>query len=121
MQTKPTSLDHRETLHLDAIEAELRRDDAYARDGHTARTLLRAPDLRIVLVAMRAGATMAEHHPDQTGSIQVLTGQVRLRFPDHVVEVAAGQLVLLEAGAAHDVEAVVESAFVLTLGWHARA
>jgi quercetin dioxygenase-like cupin family protein len=42
---------------------------------------------------------------------------VRLRLAEKVVELAAGRLLVIERGLRHDVEAVAESAFLLTLGW----
>ena len=108
---------HESIFDLAAVDTELRREAAYRRDGHTARTLLRRPDLRIVLVVMEAGARIAEHHADQTVSVHVLRGHVRLRLPDEVADLAAGRLLVIERGLKHDVEAVAVSAFLLTLGW----
>jgi quercetin dioxygenase-like cupin family protein len=109
--TQETSFD------LTAVDSELRQKDAYQRDGHTARTLTRKPDLRIVLVVMKAGARIAEHHADETASIHALSGHVRLCLPDETADLAAGRLLVLERGLKHDVEAVADSAFLLTLGW----
>jgi hypothetical protein len=36
---------------------EMRREDAYQREGHTGRTLVREEDLRIVLVASSCSAS----------------------------------------------------------------
>ena len=105
------------TFDLLALDSELRKNDAYLREGHTARTLVRKPDLRVVLVVMQAGARMAEHRADETASVHALSGHVRLRLSEKVVELAAGQLLVIERGLRHDVEAVAESAFLLTLGW----
>lgn len=121
MQPKPSASDQRITVDLGLSDAELRDEDAYSRDGHTARTLVRESDLRIVLIAMRKGASISEHHTDHTASIQVLTGHIRIRFADVVSELQAGQLFVLEAGAPHDVKAEVESSFLLTLGWRDKA
>jgi len=104
---------------LAAVDFELRKNDAYQREGHTARTLVRKPDLRIVLVVMKAGARIAEHRADETASIHALSGHVRLRLPDKTADLAGGRLLVLERGLKHDVEAVADSAFLLTLGWRA--
>ena len=106
-----------EITDLAAVDSELRKEDAYWRDGHTARTLVRKPDLRIVLIVMRAGARIAEHRADETAAVHALSGHVRLRLPDKVVDLAAGALLVIERALKHDVEAVAESAFLLTLGW----
>lgn len=104
---------------LAAIDSELRKGEAYMREGHTARTLTRKPDLRILLVVMKAGARIAEHRANETASVFALSGHVRLRLPDETADLAAGRLIALEPGLPHDVEAVVDSAFLLTLGWRA--
>jgi quercetin dioxygenase-like cupin family protein len=117
MQPKPSASDNRATIDLGHSDLELRREDAYGRDGHTARTLVREADLRIVHIAMRKGASISEHHTDHTASIHVLSGHVRVRFSGSVADVPAGHLFVFEAGAPHEVDADVDSSFLLTLGW----
>ena len=102
---------------LAALDAELRTEDAYQRDGHTARTQVREPDLRVVLIIMKAGARMASHRVDQTASVHALSGHVRLRLPDKVTDLAVGRLLMIQRDLEHDVEAVTDSALLLTLGW----
>lgn len=114
---RPESTHQGADFDLAAIADQMRGEDAYERDGHTARSLVREQDLRIVLVVMKAGARIAEHRASDTASIQGLSGHVRLRLPDRTAEVPAGRLIVLERSLRHDVEAVVESAFLLTLGW----
>lgn len=118
--TKPVATSEAAIFDIATIEAEMRREDAYVREGHTARTLVREPDLRIVLVVMKAGARMAEHRAKDTASIHALAGHVRLRLPETVADLPAGRLLVLERGLLHDVEAVEESSFLLTLGWEAK-
>jgi quercetin dioxygenase-like cupin family protein len=117
--SKPEPTHQGAIFDLAAIDAEMRREDAYARVGHTARTLVREEDLRIVLIVMKAGGRMAEHQASDTASIHALSGHVRLRLPEKTVDMPAGRLLVLERGLRHDVEAVAESAFLLTLGWQA--
>lgn len=115
--TKPESTKEGALFDLTEVERELRLDAAYARTGHTARTLVRKSDLRILLVAMKAGSRIAEHHANDTASIHALSGHVRLDVDGAIVELPAGRLLVLESGLRHDVEAVADSAFLLTLGW----
>ena len=118
--TKAEATSNGPIFDIAATELEMRREDAYVREGHTARTLVREPDLRILLVVMKAGARIAEHQAKDTASIHVLTGHVRLRLPEKVADLPAGRLLVLERALRHDVEAVEESAFLLTLGWEAK-
>lgn len=108
----------RESLFdLAALDAELRTEDAYQRDGHTARTLVREPDLRLVLIVMKAGGRMAKHRVDQTASVHALSGHARLHLPDGVADLSAGLLLVIDRDVEHDVEAVADSTLLLTFGW----
>lgn len=108
------------TFELAAVAHEMRCEGAYDREGHTARTLVREPDLRIVLMAMDAGSVVKEHRADETTSIHTVSGHVRLRFVDRVTDMPNGRLLMIERGLSHSVEALEESVLLLTLGWHAK-
>lgn len=115
--SKPTDPGAGAALDLAAADREMRRAEPYLREGHTARTLVREPDLRIVLIVMTAGARLAEHRADETASVHALSGHIRLHLPDKTVDLPSGRLLVLESGLRHDVEAIEESALLLTLGW----
>jgi len=106
------------TFDLEKVIAELRGEERYKRDGHIARTLVRAPDLRLVVMALRAGASIAEHSAKVTTSVHVVQGQIRMNLPDGPVELTEGRLLILAADLPHDVHADLDSAFLLTLGWN---
>jgi quercetin dioxygenase-like cupin family protein len=106
-------------LDLASIDRELREENGYERGGHTARTLVHAPDLRVVFIVMKAGSRIPEHRATESVSIQTVSGHVRFRLQDRTVELSAGQLFSIAPLVQHDVEATVDSAFVLTFGWHA--
>ena len=101
---------------LDGLARTLRGEPAYAREGHAARSLVHAPDLRVLLVAIRAGAKMAEHQATQTATVHLLSGALQLRVPGTTLDLVEGELLRLEAGLLHDVLAKTDSAFLLTLG-----
>ena len=115
--TMPAAPDHGSIFDIRTIIQELQAEDSYVREGRTARTLVRASDLRIVVVAVRAGATISEHHANVTAAVQTLLGHIRLQLPDRRVDLQVGELLVLGAGLSHDVHAEVDSAFLLTLGW----
>jgi len=104
------------TFDLGSMKRALRAELRYQRDGQAARTLVRAPDLRVVLIVLRRGVRIAEHHANETVSIQALAGHLRVHLSERVVDLEAGELLVLAAGLHHDVEAPVDSAFLLTLG-----
>ena len=118
--TEAKSADERDVFDIGVVDLELRREDAYVRTGHTARTLVREADLRVILVAMKAGSRIAEHRADETATIHVLSGRLRLRLPSRLVDLSTCQLLVLERAVPHDVDGVEETRFLLTLGWKNR-
>ena len=96
---------------------QLRREDSWQREtGRSSKTLAKYPDFRIVLILMKSGTRMRQHRADGRVSIQQLEGQVCVHLADRKVNVSAGHLVL-DCGVLHDVEALEESAFLLTISW----
>jgi hypothetical protein len=78
---QPESPGHGLTFDLGAIEHAMRQEEAYERNGHTARTLLRAPDLRVLLIVIKGGSRMAEHQAIASASIHALWGCLRCACP----------------------------------------
>ncbi len=96
----------------------LREEDSWTRgSGRSSKTLAKYPDFRIVLVLMKPGSEMKEHHADARISIQTIQGRIRLQRPDQALELSSGELMCLESGIAHDVRAIEESAFLITVSW----
>ena len=114
------------TTVLDLLDeaAALRREPAWPQGDRNAKTFVKAGDLRLVLTTLKQGAIVKEHRAPGSAVVQTLSGHIRLSVPDRqAVDLPAGSLVVLEADLPHDVEALVESAFTITIAWppHTRA
>ncbi len=125
---RPDSPEFGTVFDLAEIVREMRNEAEYNHGhGHTARTVIRADELRVVLIAIRAGAHIAEHVARSTAAIQVVSGRVRIRLPrlarqheDRFEELSPGRLLAMEGGLAHSIEALEESALLVMLGWRER-
>jgi quercetin dioxygenase-like cupin family protein len=92
------------------------KEEAWQTDvGRSARTLVKYPDLRIVLVSMKAGTRFKQHKTSARFAILTLAGHVRLHLPNATVEVPRGELLALDRDVSHDVEAIRQSTFLLIL------
>ena len=85
--------------------------------GHFAKTLFKKHDLRVVLITMENAAKMKEHHADGTISVHVLKGQIRFSVHGKPHDLKLGNLLTLGASIKHEVEALEDSAFLLTISW----
>lgn len=84
--------------------------------GRSSKTLAKYADLRIVLVSMKANTRMDQHRAEGRISIQCLAGRLSVHLPKaQKAEMSAGDLLVLDCGMPHDVEAHTESAFLLTI------
>lgn len=117
MHKSPESIEQGATFTLAKVEQELRAEPQYTQTGHTSRTLVRAKDQRVVLSVLAAEARIPQHQAPGTVSIHVLSGKLRLALPTDTKEVSAGELLVLEGGLPHDVTALNDAAFLLTLAW----
>lgn len=85
--------------------------------GHNARTLIKYDDLRMVLMVLRPGARMPDHQADGRLSLQVLSGHLHVRASGRTFSLRAGGVLALDRGIRHDVTAIEESGFLLTIAW----
>ncbi len=105
------------------LDEEIRQLQAEPRwqARHTAKTIAKYTDFRVVLVVMKAGAELVRHRTAGRISIQACRGSIRVlfsgAFESETVDMCAGDLLMLDREVAHDVEAVTDCAFLLTIAW----
>jgi quercetin dioxygenase-like cupin family protein len=99
------------------LHKEAARFAPHADTGRSAETLLKSPDLRVVLVTMRAGAELAEHIAPGTITVQPLRGRFRFSTDASAQEIVAGDLVSVGGKVRHAVRCLDEGSFLLTLAW----
>lgn len=107
-------------LHFDLSEElrQLRKKVSWHRgSGRSSKTLAKYPDFHIVLILMKANTRMEKHHVDARISIHAIEGKIRVRLPEGAVEVSAGELLAIDYGIPHEVAALAESAFLITISW----
>jgi quercetin dioxygenase-like cupin family protein len=101
-------------LHQEIADSEQKKP---WQSGHFAKTLFKKHDLRVVLITMENATKMKEHHADGTISVHVLKGQIRFSVHGKPHDLKSGNLLTLGASIKHEVEALEDSAFLLTISW----
>jgi len=98
-------------LMLKRIKAE----DTWRSSSRNAMTLMKSRGQRIVLIALHGKTEIPMHHADGQLSLQVIQGSLRVRTDTQTVTLKKGELLALHAEIPHAIEAMRESAFLLTL------
>jgi quercetin dioxygenase-like cupin family protein len=104
-----------QVVDLQAELAQLRLERGYREGERNANTLVKGDNFRIVLTALRAGNRLHEHEAAGWISIQAVAGRLRVHAAGQTVELPSGHLLALAGGIRHDVEALADSAFLLTI------
>jgi quercetin dioxygenase-like cupin family protein len=68
------------TLDL-SRETEQLRSEGRWQSGHTAKTLAKYSDLRVVLVVIKTGGRLEKHRTEGRISVHTLDGRIRFRRP----------------------------------------
>ena len=97
------------------ITALMEEDRKQQNPSRTTKMLVKLPDLRIALITMRAGAKWEDHKTDARITVQLLRGKIQFNTAANTTDLAVGHLLVLDPGVLHSVEAIEESAFLLTL------
>ena len=101
-------------------ELELLQREPEWQTGHNSKTLVKYDSLRIVLIAMKARARIPEHQTEGRISIQTIHGHLQVRATGRTFDLPMGGLLALDQGLRHDVEALEDSGFLLSIAWPRR-
>jgi quercetin dioxygenase-like cupin family protein len=85
--------------------------------GRNAKILVKYPNLRVILIGLQPGSHLSDHHAAGPVSIQIISGHVLVRAAGRVFNLQEGELLALETGVPHDLEALAESAILVTISW----
>ena len=104
------------SFDLNAEIERLRGENAW-QGGRNSKTLMKHPDFRVVLTVLKSNGSLHEHKAAGRISVHTITGHIRMHVQDKVVDLPAGSMLALERSLPHDVEALEDSAFLLTIAW----
>lgn len=109
-----------EGLSVHRILGEVERLSAereWSEGDRDSLTLAKAPDVRLLLTVLRAGARIGDEEAHGSLAVQTLAGAIVVGRGDQHAELRAGELAVLQGGATWWIEAQQESALLLTMAW----
>ncbi len=115
-QTTERSLD-RPVMALDlrAILGSMKQEATWQTARRNAMTLVKQPILRVVLVALQAGAEVGAHETEGPVTVQMIEGRLGIHVGDEQLDLGAGQLLVIAPNLVHSMRAESDAAFLLTL------
>ena len=93
------------------------RQEHYWQSGRNSKTIVKYPDFRLVLTAIQAKTTIHEHHSAGRISVQTVEGHLRMHAGGREFDLPVGRVLVLDRAMPHDVVAIEDSAFLLTIAW----
>jgi quercetin dioxygenase-like cupin family protein len=109
------------TYELPGEVRALRSDLSRTSGGRAAKTLVKADNLRVVLIALRAGTTLDPHAIAGAASLHVLDGRLAVQVAGHSRAVQAGTFVVLSENLHEPVVALEDAVLLATVAWPDRA
>jgi quercetin dioxygenase-like cupin family protein len=100
---------------LPAELEQLVAEPTWEASDRNAITLVKEGDLRLTVARLKAGARMDEHRTAGVSCVQVLAGRLRVMVDGDPQELGAGELIVLGQAVPHEVTALEDAAFLLTI------
>ncbi len=103
------------TIDLPLFIKRIKQESTWKDSDRNAVTVFKTNGMRLVLVALHAGAELKTHTVDGIISVQVIDGRMKFNADNRSVELNTGQMLALHKGIPHSVLAIEETIFLLTL------
>jgi quercetin dioxygenase-like cupin family protein len=103
------------TMDLERSIAQLRSEPSWKDSDRNSITLYKSDELRIVLLGLHQDAELKTHTAKGTINVQVLEGHIKFTTEKESRELEKGQMLTLKKLIPHNVLALKESFFLLTI------
>lgn len=103
------------TFDLPSLVTHIKSEEAWRTAQRRAMTLVNTPELRVVLMVLHAGTVVPPHRSDGPITVQTIQGQITFSAGTQTVSLKEGEMLTVPKGLEHSLEALEESAFLLTI------
>ena len=93
----------------------LQEEPEYQRSGHSGLTLMRTPELRVLLEAAEAGTVLARHVVHGPVTLYLVEGELAVETASGYYTTGPGDMVVLPRDEAREIRALKRSVFLLAL------
>jgi quercetin dioxygenase-like cupin family protein len=93
----------------------MKKESSWIDGDRDAITLQKNSSLRVVLITMHKGAVLHKHKVEGPITVFVLSGKIIFSAGDDKTNASENELIVLEKTIPHDVEALEDAVFILTI------
>lgn len=102
-------------MDLKEFTKTIKSEKTWKEKDRNAMTVYKTNGMRMVLIALHKGAVLERHKANGNINVQVLEGEIDFSTDEQTVRLKEGQAVALHKLIPHEVTAVKEAVFLLTL------
>ena len=103
------------TFDIDALISQIKSEEAWTKSDRNSLTIFKNDFLCMVIIGLQPDAAMKKHSATAALTVQVLQGSLIFETENQKSELTMGKMIVLPAGIPHQVYALKESFFLLTL------
>ena len=94
---------------------QIKNEPAWENSDRNAMAIYKTDAMHIVLIALHKDAVLKEHSTNGVISVQVLDGEINFATEGKTHNLTKGKMITLHRNITHEVSAVEESVFLLTV------
>lgn len=102
-------------MNINDFIKQIRSEPTWSDSDRNSVTLFKSETMRIVLIGLHKNAEMKPHKANGVISVQVVEGKIEFTTEQKSTQIEKGQMIALTENITHNVRALTESFFLLTL------
>jgi quercetin dioxygenase-like cupin family protein len=116
-ETRSRRLDEAQVHVFSAHElgGELQEEAEYRRSGHTGLTLMKTPELRVVVETAEAGVVLARHAVHGPATLYLVEGELSIETDSGCYTAGSGDMVVLPRDEVREIVSLKRAVFLLAL------
>ncbi len=101
-------------VDIPAFIDQLKSEKAWEKSDRNGITVYKSESLTIVVSALQASASLPDNDVDESLTIQVLHGNVRVTTPDGDIDMKERHMITFHPGIVHSVQAITHAILLIT-------
>ncbi|MBS1586238.1 MAG: hypothetical protein JSS82_11910 [Bacteroidetes bacterium] len=102
-------------IDINEYISQIKDEEAYRKNDRNAITVFKTDNMRIILAAFHANASMPGNTTNGTISVQVLEGHIKINSGMGYLDLKAHQMAALHGEITYSISALEDSVFLLTV------